>query len=231
YGAVTALPLLFQIADMLPQRGGRTHAAQPASVRAADICWPLGSAAATTPAALCRQRRTAWVLDDAIPPTFAERELGAWSSGLLALRVNDHGQRLSGACHAAHEHTIQIARWPVLAAPWLSVDDQRAAAMPPLASGCAADSLDVASPIRIAGLNSGVTLRRAPNSDHPLRVTVNALGTQGPVQWLLNGRLQGSSEGDAAMTIVLAQAGDYHITALARDGAFATLRVHALGQH
>ncbi len=230
YGAVTALPLLFQLADMLPQRSGRTHAPQPASVRAVDICWPLGGAAATTPASLCRQRRTAWVLDDAIPPTFAERGLGAWSSGLLTLRVNPRGQRLSGACHAAHEHTIRIARWPVLATPWLGMDDRRAAALPPLAPGCAADSLDLADPIRIVGLNSGVTLRRAPNSDHPLRVDLKALGTRGPVQWLLNGRLQGRSEGAAAMTITLPERGDYRITALARDGAFATLQVHALGR-
>ena len=229
YGAVTALPLLFQIADMLPQRGGRAHLPQPASVRAVDVCWPLGSAAATTPAPLCRQRRTAWVLDDALPPTFAERDLGAWSSGLLTLRVNQHGRRLSGACHAAHEHVVRIARWPVLATPWLGVDDRRAAALPPLAPGCAADSLDVASPIRIAGLNSGVTLRRAPNSDHPLRVTLNALGTQESVQWLLNGRLQGSSEGNALMKITLPQRGDYQITALARDGAFATLALHVAG--
>ncbi|OOG60729.1 penicillin-binding protein 1C [Rhodanobacter sp. B05] len=229
YGAVTALPLLFQIADMLPQRGGRTHAAQPTSVRAIDICWPLGAAAATTPAPLCRQRRTAWVLDDAIPPTFAERDLGAWSSGLLTLRVNRHGQRLSGACHAAHEQMIQLARWPVLATPWLSVDDRRAAALPPLASGCAADSLDLANPIRIAGLNPGVTLRRAPNSDHPLRVTLNAIGTQGAVQWLLNGRLQGSSVGAASILLALPQAGDYRVTALAADGAFATLPLHVSG--
>ncbi len=229
YGAVTALPLLFQIADMLPQRGGRTHVAQPASVRAVDICWPLGGAAATTPEPLCRQRRTAWTLDDAIPPTFAERDLGAWSSGLLTLRVNQHGERLSGACHATHEETIRLARWPVLTTPWLSAEDRRAAALPPLASGCATDSLDVASPIRIAGLNAGVTLRRAPNSDQPLRVRLNALGAQGTVQWLLNGRLQGSSDGAALMTITLPQGGDYRITALARDGAYATLRVHVLG--
>ena len=229
YGAVTALPLLFQIADMLPQRGGRAHAAQPASVRAIDICWPLGNVAATTPAPLCRQRRTAWVLDDAIPPTFAERDLGTWSSGLLTLRINRHGQRLSGACHAAHEHTIRLARWPVLATPWLSADDRRAAALPPLAPGCAADSLDVASPIRIAGLNPGVTLRRAPNSDRQLRVSLNAMGTQGPVQWLLNGRLQGSSVGAMPILLTLPQAGDYRITALAADGAFATLALRVAG--
>jgi penicillin-binding protein 1C len=230
YGAVTALPLLFQIADMLPQRGGRTHAARPASVRAVDICWPLGGAAQTTSAPLCRQRRTSWVLDDAIPPTFAERDLGAWSSGLLTLRVNRHGQRLSGACHAADEHTIRIARWPVLATPWLGIEDRRAAALPPLAPGCAPDSLDAASPIRIAGLNPGVTLRRAPNSDRPLQVTVNALGASGAVQWLLNGRLQGSSEGAAPTKITLPQRGDYRITALARDGAFATLTLRVVGR-
>jgi penicillin-binding protein 1C len=229
YGAVTALPLLFQIADMLPQRGGRTHAAQPTSVRSTDICWPLGGSVATTPAPLCRQRRTAWILDDAIPPTFAERDLGAWSSGLLTLRVNQRGQRLSGACHAAHEQTIRIARWPVLATPWLSIDDRRAATLPPLAPGCAADSLDVASPIRIAGLNPGVVLRRAPNSDHPLRVSLNAIGTQAPVQWLLNGRLQGSSVGATPILLTLPQAGDYRITALADDGAFATLALHVAG--
>ncbi|HZX69464.1 MAG TPA: penicillin-binding protein 1C [Rhodanobacter sp.] len=229
YGAVTALPLLFQIADMLPQRGGRTHAAQPTSVRSTDICWPLGGSAATTPAPLCRQRRTAWILDNAIPPTFAERDLGAWSSGLLTLRVNQRGQRLSGACHAAHEQTIRIARWPVLATPWLSIDDSRAATLPPLAPGCAADSLDMASPIRIAGLNPGVILRRAPNSEHPLRVSLNAIGTQAPVQWLLNGRLQGSSVGATSILLTLPQAGDYRITALAADGAFATLALHVAG--
>jgi penicillin-binding protein 1C len=124
---------------------------------------------------------------------------------------------------------IQLARWPVLATPWLSVDDRRAAALPPLASGCAADSLDVANPIRIAGLNPGVTLRRAPNSDHPLRVTLNAIGTQGAVQWLLNGRLQGSSVGAASILLALPQAGDYRVTALAADGAFATLPLHVSG--
>ncbi|WP_254424377.1 penicillin-binding protein 1C [Rhodanobacter sp. C05] len=230
YGAVTALPLLFQVVDILPQRGGRAHAAQPASVRAVDICWPLGTAFNATPANLCRQRRTAWVLDEALPPTFAERDLGAWASGLVSLRMNDQGQRLSAACHARHEHRVQLARWPTLVTPWLSVDDRTSSALPPLAPGCAADSLDVAAPIRIAGLSDGVTLRKAPNSNKPLRVTLQALGAQGTVQWLLNGRLQGSSEGDAKMLLTLMQAtGDYRVTALAGDGAFATIALHVVG--
>jgi len=173
---------------------------------------------------LCRQRRSAWVLDDALPPTFAERDLGAWSAGLLRLRVNAKGQRLSGACHAAHERTIQLARWPALATPWLRVDDRAAAALPPLAPGCAPDSLDRATPIRIAGLASGVTLRRAPNSDQPLRVTLRALGAEGEVQWLLDGRLQGSSVGAAVQSLVLHRPGPHTVTALTRDGAFSAVR-------
>ncbi len=225
YGAVTALPLLFQIVDMLPSRGGHARA-QPASVSRRDICWPLGGAAENTPPDLCRQRRSAWVLDAALPPTFAERDLGAWSAGLLRLRVNAKGQRLSGACHAAHERTIQLARWPALATPWLRVDDRAAAALPPLAPGCAPDSLDRAMPIRITGLASGVTLRRAPNSDQPLRVTLRALGGEGDVQWLLDGRLQGSSVGAAAQTLVLRRPGPHTVTALTRDGAFSAVRFH-----
>jgi penicillin-binding protein 1C len=224
YGAVTALPLLFQIVDMLPVRGG-THAAQPATVHKADICWPLGGSVATTAPQQCRQHRSAWVLNDALPPTFAERDLGAWAAGLLTLRLNDKGQRLSGSCTAAHEHGVQIARWPALASPWLSVDDRAHAALPPLAPGCAADSLDSITPIRIAGLADHVTLRRPPNSDKPLQVRLQALGAQGPVQWLLDGHLQGSSESEAPMLLNLPRPGAHAITAISRQGAFNSLQI------
>ncbi|MEW9625219.1 penicillin-binding protein 1C [Rhodanobacter geophilus] len=224
YGAVTSLPLMFDIVDMLPDR--HAYVAQPASVRKVDICWPLGGAASGTPPALCRQRRSAWTLDGALPPTFAERDLTAWSAGLVSVRVDAAGHRLSATCHGKGEHTLQIARWPALATPWLSADDAAHAALPPLAPGCAPDSLDLAGPIRIAGLVDGARLRLAPNSTRPLGVTLQALGTTGEVQWLLDGRLQGSSLGHADMRLALPQAGDHQITALTRNGAFARLSVH-----
>lgn len=97
-------------------------------------------------------------------------------------------------------------------------------APPALAPGCAPDSLDRATPIRITGLASGVTLRRAPNSDQPLRVTLRALGAEGEVQWLLDGRLQGSSVGAAVQSLVLHRPGPHTVTALTRDGAFSAVR-------
>jgi penicillin-binding protein 1C len=118
-----------------------------------------------------------------------------------------------------------LARWPALATPWLSVDDRTSSALPALAAGCAADSLDTASPIRIAGLSNGATLRRAPNSDKPLRVKLQALGAQGAVQWLLDGRLQGSSEDAAVMSLTLQQPGRHTVTALTRQGAYSSMQL------
>lgn len=86
YGAVTSLPLMFAVIDQLPVNRNLVHANQPASVQQVAICWPLGRAAAATPAALCRQQRKAWVLNGAVPPTFAERDITAWSSGLVTIR-------------------------------------------------------------------------------------------------------------------------------------------------
>jgi penicillin-binding protein 1C len=225
YGAVTSLPLMFSVNDMLPVTHRHASAAQPSTVSSADICWPLGEAAATTPAALCRQRRTAWTLDGALPPTFPERDITAWSAGRLTVRVDQLGRRLSATCHGKKEHSLTLARWPALATPWLDGDDAAAAAVPPLAPGCAVDSLDVASPIRIAGINDGSVLRTAPNSHEPLRVTLQALGANGEVEWLLDGRLQGNSQGASAMRIALPQPGGHTITALAQNGAFAHLTV------
>jgi penicillin-binding protein 1C len=226
YGAVTALPLMFNVTDMLPITHRHAHAAQPASVSAVAICWPLGEAAASTAANLCRQRRTAWTLYGALPPTFPERDLTAWSAGRLTLRIDSQRRRLSATCHAKNERTLTIARWPALATPWLDDDDAAAANIPPLAPGCAADSLDVASPIRIAGIGDGAVLRAAPNSGEPLRVTVHALGASGEVQWLLDGRLQGSSQGSGTLRIALPQAGQHSLTALAKNGAFARIYVN-----
>lgn len=228
YGAVTALPLLFGIVEMLPDNGGHAHSIRPENVHAEDICWPLGGSAASTPVALCRQRRSAWTLDGSLPPSFAERDTATWTSGLLNLRVDGQGQRLSATCHADDEKNLQLARWPALATPWLRAEDIATAMLPPLKAGCPADSLDDASPIRIAGLGEGATLRQAPNSSQPLRITLQALGANGTVQWLLDGRLQGDTQSSAAMVIGLPQAGEHQITALTEQGAYARLTVNVL---
>lgn len=222
YGAMTALPLLFAVNGMLPVTHAHSRLAQPANVSKVEICWPLGGALDSTPPAECHQHRSSWVLDHVLPPTFAERGITAWANGKVSLRVNAKGQRLSGGC-GGEGHAVEVARWPALVAPWLSSDDLAASALPPLAPGCPRDSFDAISPIRIAGIADGVTLRKPSNGTRPLGITVNALGTSQVVQWLLDGRLQGESAGAAPIRIEVTQPGEHHLTAVAANGPFARI--------
>src|SRR5690606_18013408 len=78
YGALTALPLLFEVVDSLPRgRGDGVLVPPPASVVRREVCWPLGTAADAQAPELCQRRLEAWVLDGAIPPTFAEPDARA----------------------------------------------------------------------------------------------------------------------------------------------------------
>src|SRR3546814_15852960 len=56
YGAVTALPLMFEVIDSLPRRrGDNVQRSPPPNVVETEICWPLGTAAAGLPPALDRK--------------------------------------------------------------------------------------------------------------------------------------------------------------------------------
>lgn len=100
YGAVTALPLLFQVVDSLPRTAlAATPQPPPASVTEADICWPLGLAFDPAQPELCHKKRTAWVIDGVIPPTLPERDATSWSAGVVHVRVAAaQGWRLSAGC-------------------------------------------------------------------------------------------------------------------------------------
>ncbi|HEY6942990.1 MAG TPA: penicillin-binding protein 1C, partial [Dokdonella sp.] len=201
----------------------------PASVREVDVCWPLGQAWDPARADLCHQKRTAWVLDGVIPPTLAERDATSWSAGLLRVRVDAAtGERLSADCPRKRVREIDVARWPALAYPWLSRDLRRRASVPPLAPGCAEDGLEAGLPLRIDGIGADAAIARAPNSGTPATLHLRALGTTGDVQWLVNGRLAGSTRGGGAFEHAFAQTGPQTITALADSGAWAQLHVRVL---
>ena len=255
YGAVTALPLLFQVVDSLP-RAALAAAPQPPppSVATAEVCWPLGIAFDPAQPQLCHQKRSAWVLDGVIPPTLPERDASSWSAGVVQVRVDTvTGHRLSAGCAAgaptkerkaasntlvrSPEHpqsaaaataTRDIARWPALAYPWLSHDLRRRASLPPLASGCAADGLDAVQTLRIEGLADRAAIARAPHSDQPVSVRLRALGVGGEVLWLVNGRLEGRTQGPQAFEHAFAEPGEQTITALSAGGAYAQLQLRVL---
>lgn len=71
FGAGIAAPLARDLALALPDTGG-TGRAKPATVQSALICWPWGVRWEAATASRCESRRSAWVLEGTVPPTFVD---------------------------------------------------------------------------------------------------------------------------------------------------------------
>ncbi len=226
YGAITALPLLFETVDSLPR--GRRDAipvAPPRNVREIEICWPLGTAADSQDALLCQQRRKAWTLDGNVPPTFAERDVLRWSAGRVQFDVDaSSGLRLSAECTGRHvRQRAQVARWPALASPWLPGAARRASRLPALSPDCVGDAREAGETLHIEGVEDGVSLLRPPGSTHGVRLQIRAIGTEAPVQWLLDGRWIGETRGAQWLRHEFETPGARTLTALADSGAWASV--------
>jgi penicillin-binding protein 1C len=230
YGAVTALPLMFQVIDSLPRDAlAQVPDAAPTSVSEVEICWPLGLAYDETQAETCQQKHMAWVLDGVIPPTLPEREERSWNAGLLRVRVDaSNGLSLAPGCTAAQVEERAIARWPSLAYPWLTREMRRRSSVPPLSPTCRSTTSNAVQSLRIDGIHDNSVVARAPNSDKPASVRLRALGANGDVQWLFNGRLESTTRGTQSFEHALTETGDLTITAMTEDGAWDQVKVRVL---
>nr|WP_242002978.1 penicillin-binding protein 1C [Vulcaniibacterium tengchongense] len=231
YGAVTALPLLFETIDSLPRgRGDGAPSPPPAEVERAEICWPLGLPPEADAPALCQRRREAWALRGVLPPTLPERGARLWSPGVERFEVDARsGLRLSADCRLPHaRREARIARWPALASPWLPAELRRASRLPPLAPDCADDGRDAGEELRIEGLQRNASLARVPGSAQPPRLTLRALGGRARVRWLLDGRLIGESDGEGRFEHEFAEPGEHVLTALADSGAWSGVSFRVL---
>ncbi|WP_146909290.1 penicillin-binding protein 1C [Arenimonas daejeonensis] len=230
YGAITALPLLFEVVDSLPRAPAQSRGRLPESVQKLDICWPLGLPPDPALPGLCHEKREAYSLAGVLPPTLPERDSRLWGSGRLVLEVDARsGRRLSASCTSSHaRRKIEVARWPGLSYPWLPAATRRASAIPALAADCAPDALEAMENLRIEGPGEGSRLARAPGSTKPPTLRLRALGTEARVRWLVNGRLAGESRGGRAWTHAFDEPGEQRITALADTGAWAELNLRVL---
>lgn len=231
YGAITALPLLFEIIDALPMHASDARPAPPpAGVARHKVCWPLGQLYEATVPGACRRRIDAWTLADVVPPTLPERDARLWSAGLARFDVDAvSGERLSANCDADHpRRAAVVARWPALATPWLSVAERRAARLPPLADDCLDDGREGLAELRIDGLHPRAILAAAPGASSGLRLRVRALGSDARIRWLLDGRLVGESVGSARFEHDFGNPGLHTLTALAETGAWASVEFRVL---
>lgn len=230
YGAVTALPLMFQIIDSLPRSTlSAVPDAPPATVSEVDICWPLGLAFNPEKPELCHQKYKAWVLDGVIPPTLPERDAKNWNTGIARIRVDAKtGHRLGIGCESTDPEEREIARWPALAYPWLGRELRQRASLPAMAAGCPRNGLDSSEPLRIDGMAQDSTIARAPNSSKPAIVRLRALGTNAEVLWLVNGKLEGRTQAAQHFEHAFPDTGEQTIIAMTDSGNWAQLRLRVL---
>lgn len=231
YGAVTALPLMFEVIDSLPRASGdNAPLPAPASVQALEVCWPLGIAAADTPAPLCQQRLSAYALEGAVPPTFAERDARLWQPGRLRFQVDAAtGLRVSPGCSAGRTlRDVEIARWPARVSPWLSTAQRKVAQLPVLAPGCADDGRADRGALHIEGLNDLAVLAAAPGAREGVALQLRALGSEETVDWLLDGRWIARTQGARPFMHRYDEPGEHTLTALAADGGWTQVRFRLL---
>lgn len=190
YGAVTAAPLLFEVADSLP----RIHAAGMRSEKSAEvteqaICWPTGTAYTAATPELCHQRRTAWVLNGAVPPTLPDLNEKPWQTRVVDLWVDRKtGRRVDAHCTSTDRVLVTRASWPLSLTPWINGEFKQRSRLPAADRSCGKHRIADANKVKIAGLADATVLRRSgPNAAAP-QIELDALGGSGKLYWIINGR-------------------------------------------
>ena len=226
FGANSAAPLLRDLAAALGPSESRQQLGPrqvPAGVKPLAICWPLGLAQASTPPEHCLQKRMAWTLDGATPPTLPDR-LQSGSLVEVAWVDPQRQLRLRPDCvpkSFAAPQRMELVHWPTLLAPWIEPAQRQTAESWPWLAGCAPRS--AAAGLRIVGLEAGSVLRPVPGQ-HSVALKLTAVGARDGLTWLLNGQVAGQSVAATSPLHLKLQSGDKILTAMDGRGRFAQVR-------
>ena len=223
FGANVAAPLLLDLFHALDANPPRPRTPPP-TVGRAEICWPLGLPAQGPEDPACLERRSAWILNNAAPPTFPD----PLYEGRLRFSYHTDAAgtwRLGPGCAEEGMVLVRGLRWPALLEPWLSPERRRRAAPPPWKPGCGPGAAARAGQgLVIAGLEDGAVIRRPPGEPAPL-VELRARGATGRVFWLLDGRLEATLAAGEAWRRGLDQPGRHSLTAVDEGGAYHRISV------
>ena len=211
YGGETAAPLMFDIFQQLNDSGGEPP--QPPQVTQSVICWPLGTTLERTAPQHCEQKRTAWILNDTIPPTLdaGRNPLSLWVDAQT-------GKRVSPLCGSDERQQRSVALWPSAVEPWLPGHQRRANRIPPLDARCGEEqSLMLAAPT-IQGVEEGARLMPSVDQQQMPLVRLSAAGGVGELQWYINGQWHYSSKSHQAVRHRFDTVGRYEIAVVDEQG-------------
>ncbi len=220
YGAVSALPVLFKLFDRLdPQPAGQMR---PQQVSETMICWPLGLAAATTPADQCLQSEKALVVRRQIPPTLPDSSTdGLWRNP-LTYWTSERGLLVDSGCDVSQRERHRIALWPRSLEHWLPAAQRLAQRLPAADPRCTEPPQPALQPLQIIGFASGTRIRSsrslAGGSQVLPEITLQALGGHGRRDWFVNGRYVASAGAEQSVNYRFEHNGGQEIVVIDQSG-------------
>lgn len=216
FGARASGPLLFEVFQALPRP--RRAIIKPPEVVQKKICWPLGYASEDTSAEQCHQIHTAWIINNAIPPTLPSQRDSSWSARLKPFWVNpETGRRVTAACENTQRVRHNKVQWPFEVLPWLSADLRRKMRLPDFDSSCPDHLLALSA--RALSIDSFVdqSIVRLPRSEptasagRGIELMLSAVGGYGDYYWLLDGYPIGLDKFGAGLRYAFTEPGDYEL--------------------
>lgn len=216
YGAHTASPLLFSIAENLPHQ---SFIKKPESVKDRTICWPLGGLESETKPDLCHEKKKTWILNDNIPLTLANHEKDQWESNPVSIQTNAKtGLAINNSCEVEETKIKQIALWPLVVEPWIANNYRRRSQIGLFDSSCKKQIVYTANEIKIVGLENNTIVRAAGASKALPRIKLQSQGGQGTSYWFINAHLKYTSSHNQAVFHQFNTVGRYQITVVDDSG-------------
>jgi penicillin-binding protein 1C len=234
-GRLSAVPLLHRLLRLLPRESWQPPT-RPGNVVSAAICWPQGTLVNLNTPEDCHQRRQAWLIDLAAPPTLRDPLQGAGESLRPVVRVSaDGGFRVPSGCDLPDDNPLQrrtVQLWPPTLEPWLPERHQRASLLPRPDPRCAVADL-AHGRLSVQGIQPGAELSPLPGRSGLPDLHLFATGVQGQAHWFLNGVWQGQTMADDSAhgwTLPAPGPGEQRVAVMDQSGKLQQIRFRVLAR-
>lgn len=225
YGAISAAPLLFRVADGL--HGVNTpNLKQPEGVTEQTICWPLGQAKTRTLPKHCHRTYDAFLNKNRQPKTWDEWNAQEWQANPMTLWVSQPNESahqkkylVGGQCKPNGVGIVKqkIALWPRAVEPWLPNRLRRASLIPKPHPECSS-VMPPRTALIIVGIDEGNTFL-APRTDAELpKAMFSATGGAGKRDWFVNGRYVFSTHNEQSVPYQFKRTGEHQIVVVDASG-------------
>ncbi|WP_431686289.1 penicillin-binding protein 1C [Hahella sp. NBU794] len=228
-GRFSAVPLLDRLLHLMPVESLQPSP-QPANVRQAPICWPLGTQQQLQSSDACQQIHHAWLLDEAAPPTLRDPFQSLGESLSVAVSLDASGQyRITPHCTEPKVTQTQVTLWPASLEPWLPRRRQRDKLLPPIHPACGAEADQAIGVLAMEGIRPGSTLTPLPGEGELPEVKLKADGAQGENHWFLDGVWLGSVEPGQEWSLASLTNGPHVVSVMDQAGKTARVAFRVAG--